>query len=77
VSIYSSKKQSDLVTACFLLRWYGLNSKPYGVNYLARYSLCLRIGPTWAWYGHRVSFYGSAFTRETASSRNLQTLCSW
>ncbi len=42
----SSKKQSDLVTACFLLRWYGLNSKPYGVNYLARYSLCLRIGHT-------------------------------
>jgi hypothetical protein len=33
VSIYSSKKQSDLVTACFLLRWYGLNSKPYGANY--------------------------------------------
>src|SRR5258708_9986212 len=27
-----------------LLRLYGLNSKPYGVNYIARYSLCLREG---------------------------------
>src|SRR5260370_21931619 len=27
-----------------LLRLYGLNSKPYGVNYIARYTLCLREG---------------------------------
>src|SRR5690349_10512290 len=33
-----------------LLRLYGLNSKPYGVNYIARYALCLREGirPTFA-----------------------------
>src|SRR5260221_13097037 len=41
---YSSKKQSVLLTACFLLRLHDLNSKPYGVNYIARYSLCLREG---------------------------------
>src|SRR5260221_1814519 len=40
----SSKKSSVLLAACFLLRWYGLNSKPYGVNYIARYTLCLREG---------------------------------
>ena len=31
------------MTACFLLRWYGLNGKPYGLNYIGRYSLCTCI----------------------------------
>src|SRR6266568_8248485 len=34
----------------FLFDLHDLNSKPYGVNYIARYSLCLRegIGSTFA-----------------------------
>src|SRR5436305_13495574 len=42
-SEYSSKKYSVRLNACSLLRWYGLNSKPHGLNYIGRYSLCTCI----------------------------------
>src|SRR6266568_1991678 len=42
--LYSSTKQSVLLTTYFVLRLHDLNSKPYGVNYIARYALCLREG---------------------------------
>src|SRR5258708_34389075 len=41
---HSSKKQSVLVTACFLFRLYDLNRNPHGVNSLSRDLLCPRDG---------------------------------
>src|SRR5258708_11355543 len=55
----SSKKQSVLLTVCFLLRLHDLNSKPYGVNYVARYSLCLREG------------IGSTFTQDVEGAIHI------
>src|SRR5260370_7568213 len=56
---YSSKNQSVLLTVCFLLRLHDLNSKPYGVNYVARYSLCLREG------------IGSTFTQDVVGAIHI------
>ena len=55
----SSKKQSVLLTVCFLLHLHDLNSKPYGVNYIARYSLCLREG------------IGSTFTQDVVGAIHI------